>query len=63
MGFGAETECQKQLRTESCSGKDVENVKREGAKCISALVSKITERCSLRPVILRTAIAFDPFHI
>ena len=37
MGFGAESEIQKQLRTDSCSGKDVENVRR-GSKvyfCIS----------------------------
>ena len=63
MGFGAETEIQKQLRTDYCSGKDVENVRKEAAKFISALVSKITERCPLRSVILRTAIAFDPFEM
>ena len=60
MGFGAETEIQTQLRKDSCSKQVVDSLKIEAAKFISALVSKINERCPLRSVILRTAIAFDP---
>ena len=60
MGFGAETEIQTQLRKDSCSKQVVDSLKIEAAKFISGLVSKISERCPLRSVILRTAIAFDP---
>ena len=63
MGFSAETEILKQLWTDSCSGKDVENVRKEAAKFISALVLKITGRCPLRSVILWTAVSFGPFQM